>query len=70
MDHAIRFTAECTQQAYLWPARHQAGQDDSSCPPMGARFRLSASFSLPPSECSSMCQTVITDHEDLRADPG
>ena len=26
MDHAIRFTASCTQQSYLWPARHEAGQ--------------------------------------------
>jgi len=60
MDHAIRFTAECTQQAYIWPARHEAGQDNPNCPPMGARFRLSASFSLPSSKCSTMCQTVIT----------
>jgi hypothetical protein len=60
MDHAIRFTAACTQQAYIWPARHEAGQDNSNCPPMGARFRLSSSFSLPSSECSAMCQTVIT----------
>jgi hypothetical protein len=60
MDHAIRFTAECTQQAYVWPARHQAGQSDDNCPPMGARFRLSASFRLPASECSAMCQTVVT----------
>jgi hypothetical protein len=60
MDHAIRFTAECTQESYLWPARHEAGQDNDDCPPMGARFRLSSSFSLPDSECSTMCQTVIT----------
>jgi hypothetical protein len=60
MDHAIRLTAECTQQTYIWPARHEAGQNDPSCPPMGARFRLSPSFSLPSSECSPMCQTVIT----------
>jgi len=60
MDHAIRFTAACTQQAYLWPARHEAGQDDTNCPPMGARFRLAASFTLPPSQCSAMCQTVLT----------
>ena len=59
MNHAIRVTAECTQQAYIWPARHEAGQVDPSCPPMGARFRLSASFSLPPSQCSATCQTVI-----------
>jgi hypothetical protein len=64
MDHAIRFTAQCTQQAYIWPARHQAGQDNSSCPPMGARFRLSASFTLPPSQCAAMCQTVITTMKD------
>ena len=60
MDHAIRFTANCTQESYLWPARHEAGQDDSSCPPMGARFRLNASFTLPASQCSAFCQTVLT----------
>jgi hypothetical protein len=60
MDHAIRFTAQCTQEASLWPARHEAGQADTNCPPMGARFRLNADFSLPASSCSAMCQTVIT----------
>jgi hypothetical protein len=60
MDHAIRFTAECSQESYLWPARHEAGQSNTSCPPMGARFRLNASFSLPAPSCSSFCQTVLT----------
>jgi hypothetical protein len=60
MNHAIRFTAQCTQEAYLWPARHEAGQSTTSCPPMGARFRLNASFTLPASECSAFCQTVLT----------
>jgi len=60
MNHAIRFTAECTTEAYIWPARHEAGQDDPDCPPMGARFRLDASFDLPSSQCDAMCQTVIT----------
>jgi hypothetical protein len=60
MDHAIRFTAECTQESYLWPARHEAGQSNASCPPMGARFRLNASYTLPASACSSFCQTVLT----------
>jgi hypothetical protein len=59
MDHAIRVTADCTSQAYIWPARHQAGQASSSCPPMGARFRLAATFNLPASACSVFCQTVI-----------
>ncbi len=59
MNHAIRFTADCTQQSFLWPARHEAGQSTSSCPPMGARFRLNASFTLPASQCSAFCQTVL-----------
>lgn len=60
MDHAIRFTAQCTQDSYVWPARHEAGVANSNCPPMGARFRLNASFSLPASSCSAFCQRVIT----------
>jgi hypothetical protein len=44
--HAIRFTVSCTTDAYLWPARHEAGVDDPDCPPMGARFRLKADFDL------------------------
>jgi hypothetical protein len=60
MDHAIRVTAACTQESYLWPARHEAGQADRNCPPMGARFRLDAGFKLPSSACSRFCQTVVT----------
>ncbi|MFN2543682.1 MAG: hypothetical protein ABR600_03795 [Actinomycetota bacterium] len=47
VDHAIRFTAERTDQRYVWPARHQAGAaNDSNLPPMGARFRLKAGFAI------------------------
>ncbi|HLX47107.1 MAG TPA: hypothetical protein VKS82_02130 [Streptosporangiaceae bacterium] len=47
VTHAIRFTAQRTQSAYLWPARHSAGSGTSpSLPPMGARFRLKASFNV------------------------
>jgi hypothetical protein len=60
LDHAIRFTADCSQESYLWPARHEAGQANTDCPPMGARFRLNASFTLPASECATFCQTVLT----------
>ena len=59
MDHAIRFTAECTQQAFLWPARHEAGQKDAACPPMG-RASAWTPASPPASACSAMCQTVLT----------
>ena len=45
IDHAIRFTTDVTDRSYLWPARHQAGSvSDPSYPPMGARFRLKASY--------------------------
>lgn len=45
VDHAIRFTVDESQNSYLWPARHRAGSTDSAAvPPMGARFRLKASF--------------------------
>lgn len=60
MDHAIRFTADCTHDSFLWPARHEAGVSDSSCPPMGARFRLDAGFHLSKHVCDAMCQTVLT----------
>src|ERR1019366_5884490 len=60
MNHAIRFTVACTQQSYLWPARHEAGQANPSCPPMGARFRLNATFTLSAASCSAFCQTVLT----------
>ena len=46
IDHAIRFTVDCTTAAYIWPARHQAGVSDTHCPPMGARFRLRAGFDI------------------------
>jgi len=36
-----------TQRGYIHPATHQAGSTtSSSVPPMGARFRLKASFRL------------------------
>lgn len=44
VDHAIRVTAACTHDRYVWPARHEAGTSDRRCPPMGARFRLKAGF--------------------------
>ena len=45
IGHALRFTTNQTRQAYIYPARHQAGSSTStSLPPMGLRVRLKASF--------------------------
>ena len=46
IDHAIRVTVPETDTRFIWPARHEAGTDDASMPPMGLRLRLKASVSL------------------------
>ncbi|HYK31066.1 MAG TPA: hypothetical protein VEV63_03855 [Streptosporangiaceae bacterium] len=47
ITHAIRFTAQVTRTRYIWPARHEAGSSNNpNLPPMGARFRLKASFNI------------------------
>jgi len=47
ITHAIRFTAQTTRSAYVWPARHEAGASNNrDLPPMGTRFRLKASFNI------------------------
>jgi hypothetical protein len=47
IHHAIRFTVQHTDQAYIWPARHEAGTAaDPTLPPMGARFRLKSSVDI------------------------
>jgi hypothetical protein len=46
LRHAIRFTVSCTQRGYIHPAMHQAGVNNANCAPMGARFRLKASYDI------------------------
>jgi hypothetical protein len=46
IGHAIRLTAELTDCNHIWPARHDAGTCNSAYPPMGARFRMKASFDM------------------------
>jgi len=58
VDHAIRFTTDVTSKWHLWPARHDAGSTSSRAyPPMGARFRLKASWS--PAGLSAHAKTVV-----------
>jgi hypothetical protein len=45
IQHALRFTAQRTRNAFVWPARHRASPlTDPRLPPMGQRFRLRSSF--------------------------
>jgi len=47
LNHALRFTAPRTRNAYIWPARHYAStRTDINLPPMGQRFRLRANFDI------------------------
>ena len=63
ITHAIRFTADRTAAAYLWPARHEAGSGSiSTVPPMGARFRLKASFDV-----AGFCTAAQSYCTDARA---
>jgi hypothetical protein len=47
IDHALRFTAPRTRNAYVYPARHAASRSlDPALPPMGLRVRLKRSVPL------------------------
>jgi hypothetical protein len=48
VKHAIRFTMNSTQQAYIHPATHAAGAADATLPPMGLRLRLKSTFDVSP----------------------
>ena len=68
VDHAIRFTTDVTDDSYVWPARHAAGSVSSAAyPPMGARFRLKASYSTAGLRADT--QVVHQGDEDVRAGP-
>ncbi len=47
IPHALRFTVQTTQRAYVWPARHYASSNtNSNVPPMGVRFRLKTNYDI------------------------
>lgn len=58
INHAIRFTVEETQRAFIWPARHYASDiEDEAYPPMGLRLRLRADFDI--SDFSTDAQVIL-----------
>ena len=47
IDHALRFTADRTRRAFIYPARHFASDlTDPSLPAMGQRLRLRRSYDI------------------------
>jgi hypothetical protein len=70
--HALRFTLQRTQAAYLWPARHKASRiTDPNVPPMGLRLRLSAGFDISGfSKSNQVILTALKKYGMLLADNG
>jgi hypothetical protein len=72
IDHVLRFTAERTRRAYVYPARHYASSlTDPDLPPMGLHVRLKASFdvrSFP--EQARVVLTALKRYGMLLADNG
>ena len=47
INHALRFTVNKTQKAYIHPATHHASNStDANLPPMGLRLRLKANYDI------------------------
>ena len=72
IDHPIRFTTDITSDRYVWPARHEAGSTKSgNYPPMGAWFRLKASYSTKGySKQARVILTAMKHHGLILADNG
>ena len=71
IDHPLRFTAPRTRDQWIWPARHQAGSDDASLPPMGAWLRLKADVDLSGfSEQARVVATAMQQHGMILSDNG
>jgi hypothetical protein len=72
IEHALRFTAAQTREAYVWPARHEAGStDDPDVPPMGQRFRLRADFDISGfSRVNRVILTALQTYGMILADNG
>ena len=59
INHALRFTVNSTQSAFLWPARHYASSSTNpNLPPMGLRLRLKANVDI--SSFSRTNQIILT----------
>lgn len=59
INHALRFTVNSTQSAFLWPARHYASSNTNpNLPPMGLHVRLKANVNI--SSFSRTNQIILT----------
>jgi hypothetical protein len=72
IDHAIRFTARCVRDTFVYPARHSDGRcHGRNAPPMGSRFRLRGDFDVsafPPQ--AEVILTALQRYGMILADSG
>ena len=71
VEHAIRFTMNSSQQGYIHPATHAAGDMNPALPPMGLRLRLKASFDTSQFKGASLViLTALKEYGLILADNG
>ncbi len=60
INHAMRFTADITRRAYVWPGRHYASSNtQANRPPLGQRFRLKASVNVEAMTISAEAKVIF-----------
>ena len=73
IHHALRFTVQHTQQAFIHPATHYASSiTDPTVPPMGLRLRLKASYVIPSNypACAKVVLQALKKYGMIVADNG
>ncbi len=71
INHANRFTANVTDDSFVWPASHFAGSDAADRPPMGSWIRLKASVN--PDDFTGQARVIVDalqEHGAILADNG
>jgi hypothetical protein len=71
--HALRFTVQNTQRAFIHPATHYASSSTNpNLPPMGLRLRLKASYVIPPTypACAQVILRALKKYGMIVADNG
>ncbi len=71
INHALRFTIEHSQQAWIFPARHEASSiTDTTYMPMGTRLRLKASYQSQDTGYAKVIITALKKFGIILADNG
>jgi hypothetical protein len=71
ITHALRFTVSRSQNAYVFPASHFAGSNNTALPRMGERFRLKQSVDISGySHTNQVILQALKDYGMIVADNG